>query len=78
MNWMNRFKKKGARKESKLGIKTKGVMFRSIYEWELPRPIPQNSVEPDHGCKSGIYFDNACDNVTLTLNNLTQTSQKPC
>ena len=37
---------------------------------KLPQPIPRNSVEPDHGCTSGIYFDNAGDNVTLT-------SQKP-
>ena len=38
---------------------------------ELPRPIPRNSVESDHGCTSRIYFDNVGDNVTLT-------SQKPC
>ena len=38
---------------------------------ELPPPIPQNSVESDHGCTSRIYFDNAGDNVTLT-------TQKPC
>ena len=30
---------------------------------ELPRPIPRNSVESDHGCTSRIYFDNAGDNV---------------
>ena len=41
---------------------------------ELPRPIPRNSVESDHGCTSRIYFDN----VTLTLYNVTLTSQKPC
>ena len=34
---------------------------------ELHRPIPQNSVESDHGRTSRIYFDNAGDNVTLTL-----------
>ena len=42
---------------------------------ELPRPIPRNSVESDHGCTSRIYFDNAGDNVTLALNNATLTSQ---
>ena len=45
---------------------------------ELPRPIPRNSVESDHGCTSRIYFDNDGDNVTLTLYNVTLTSQKPC
>ena len=45
---------------------------------ELPRPIPHNSVESDHGCTSGIYFDNAGDNLTLTINTVTLTSQKPC
>ena len=44
---------------------------------ELSRPIPRNSVESDHGCSSRIYFDNAGDNVTLTLYNVTLTSQKP-
>ena len=43
---------------------------------ELPRPIPRNSVESDHGCTSRIYFDNAGDNVTLTLYNVTLTSKK--
>ena len=45
---------------------------------ELPRPIPQNSVESDHGCTSRIYFDKAGDNVTLTLYKVLLTSQKPC
>ena len=45
---------------------------------ELPRPILQNSVESDHGCTSRIYFDNAGDNMTLTLYNVTLTSQKLC
>ena len=48
------------------------------FQSELPRPIPRNSVESDHGCTSGIYFDNAGDAVTLTLYNVTLTSQKPC
>ena len=32
---------------------------------ELPRAIPRNSLESDHGCTSRIYFDNAGVNVTL-------------
>ena len=43
---------------------------------ELPRPIPRNSVESDHGCTSRIYFDNADDDVPLTLYNVPLTSQK--
>ena len=43
---------------------------------ELPRPIPRNSVESDHGCTSSIYFDNAGDNVTMTLYKVALTSQK--
>ena len=55
------------------------VLFCScVGQSELPRPIPRNSVESDHGCTSRIYFDNAGDNVTLTLYNVTLTSQKPC
>ena len=60
-------------------------VFKSLYYSELPLPIPQNSVESDHGCTSRVYFDNAGDNVTLTLYNVTLTlynvtltSQKPC
>ena len=45
---------------------------------ELPRPIPRYSVESDHGCTSRIYFDNAGDNVTLTVYNVTLTSHIPC
>ena len=45
---------------------------------ELPRLIPRNSVKSDHGCTSRIYFDKAGVNVTLTLYNMTLTSQKPC
>ena len=33
-----------------------------------------NSMESDLGCTSRVYFDN----VTLTLHNMTRTSQKPC
>ena len=40
--------------------------------------IARNSVESDHGCISRIYFDNAGDNVTLTLYTVTLMSQKPC
>ena len=42
---------------------------------ELIRPIPQNSMVKDLGCASKIYFDNAGDDVTLTLYNVTLTSQ---
>ena len=45
---------------------------------ELPQPIPRNSLESDHGRTSRIYFDNAVDNMTLTLYYVTLTSQKPC
>ena len=44
---------------------------------ELPWPILRNSVESDHKIYSRIYFDNADDNVTLTLYNVTLMSQKP-
>ena len=46
--------------------------------WEMPRPIPRNSVESDRECTSRIYFNNAGGKVTLTLYNVTLTSQKPC
>ena len=49
-----------------------------FFQSELPRPIPRNSVESDHGCTSRIYFDNVGDNVALTLYSVTLTSQKPC
>ena len=45
---------------------------------ELPRPIPWNSVESDHGCTSRIYFYNTGDNVTLMLYSVTLVSRKPC
>ena len=45
-----------------------------ILQSELPRPIIQNSVESDQGCTSRIYFDNAGDNMTLTLYNVTLTN----
>ena len=54
---------------------TKGYRIRQS---ELPRSIPQNSVESDHGCTSRIYFDNAGDDVTLTIYNVTLKSQNPC
>ena len=44
----------------------------------LAWPIPQYSVELDHGCTSRIYFDNADDNMKLTLYNVTLTPRKPC
>ena len=48
------------------------------FQSELPWPIPQKSVESDHGCTSRIFFDYAGDNVTLTLYKVTLTSQTPC
>ena len=41
-----------------------------LQQSELPQPIPRNSVESDYGCRSRIYFDNADDNMTLTLYNV--------
>ena len=49
-----------------------------LYQSELPRPIPRNSMESDQGCTSRIYFDNVGDNVTLTLYNVMLATQKPC
>ena len=54
------------------------VVWVVVVQSELPQPIPRNSVESDNGCTSRIYFDNADDNVMLTLYNVTLTSQKPC
>ena len=56
---------------------TSGTRGIRLGQSELPRLIPRNSVEPDHECTSRIYFDNACNNVTLTLDNVTLTSQSP-
>ena len=53
-------------------------MITRCNQLELPRPIPRNSVESDHGCISRIFFDNADDNVMLTSYNVTLTSKKPC
>ena len=39
--------------------------------------IMRNSMESDHGCTLRIYFNNANDNMTLTLYNVTLTSRKP-
>ena len=44
------------------------------HQLELPRPISWNSVESGIECTLRIYSDS----VTLTLHNLTLTSQKPC
>ena len=52
-------------------------LHNHITQSELPRPIPRKSVESDHGSTSRICFDNAGDNVTLTLYNVMLTSQKP-
>ena len=51
-----------------------GKPMRSWFQSELPRSIPWNSVESDLGCTSSNYFDN----VTLTIHNVTLTSQKLC
>ena len=59
-------------------IKKYHARFTCAKQMELPRPIPRNSVASDHGCTSRIYFDNAGDNMTLTLYNVTLTSRKPC
>ena len=48
------------------------------HQSELPRPILRNSVESDQGCTSRIYFDNASENVTLTLYNVMLTPKKSC
>ena len=45
---------------------------------DLPWSIPRNLVESDLRCTSRIYFDDVADNVTMTLHNVTLTSQKPC
>ena len=54
------------------------IWVTEVNQLELPWPIPRNSVESDQGCTSRIYFENAGDNKTLTLYNVTRTSQKPC
>ena len=54
------------------------ITYMYLSQSELPRPIPRISMESDHGCTSRIYFDNAGDNVTMRLYNVTVTSQKPC
>ena len=47
-------------------------MYTSMFnQSELPRPIPLNAVESDHGCPSRIYYDNAGDRVTPKFYNLT-------
>ena len=45
---------------------------------ELPWPILRNSTESNHGCTSRTYFENAGDNVALTLYNVTLMSQILC
>ena len=55
-----------------------GSYFNSLFQQsELARPIPRYSVESDLGCTSRINFDDADDNVTLTLY-MTLTLQKTC
>ena len=57
-------------------IAKKSESFHQKRQSKLPRPIPRNSLESDHGCTSRIYSDNASDNVALTLYNVPLTSQK--
>ena len=52
--------------------------YRSLTRTGSIGTASANSVESEHGCTSRIYFDNAGDNVTLTLYNVTLTSQKTC
>ena len=52
------------------------VFPEHTHQSELPRPILRNSVESDQGCTSRIYFDNASENVTLTLYNVMLTPKK--
>ena len=65
-------------KAKKVNLIQKHVIVVLTCQSELPRPIPRNSVDSDHGCISRIYFDNVGDNETLTLYNVTLTSTKPC
>ena len=69
----------GSCKSNESGLSTTFMHF-VLYQMqsELARPIPRKSVKSDHGCTSRIYFDNAGDNVTLTLYSVILTSQKPC
>ena len=57
-----------------MASKWESFIFTCNSQLELPLPIPCNSVESDTGCTSRIYFDI----VTLSLYNVTPTSQKPC
>ena len=59
-------------------VQTVRIQIKAYIQSGLPRPIPLNSVESDQGCTSRIFFDNAGDNVTLTLYNVALVSQKPC
>ena len=52
--------------------------LRTIDSIGTASEIPRNSGESDQGCSSMIYFDNAGDNVALTLYNVMLTSQKSC
>ena len=60
-----------------------GIHNRSVDCNQSPQKLASigtalaNSVESDHRCTSRNYFDNAGDNVTLTLYSVTMTSQKP-
>ena len=66
----------------RVNLKTFGPAYDTygicLNQWELPRPIPRNSFESDHGCISRNYLNNKCDNMTMTLCSVKLTSQKPC
>ena len=57
-----------------MASKWESFIFTCNSQLELPLQIPCNSVESDTGCTSRVYFDI----VTLTLYDVTPTSQKPC
>ena len=52
------------------------LLFTLESQSELPQRIPRRSVESDLGCTSRLYFDNAGDNMTLMLQNVTLTLHK--
>ena len=41
--------------------------YHFVTQSGLPRQIPRNSMESDHGCTSWIYFNNVSDNVMLMI-----------
>ena len=41
--------------------------YHLVTQSGLPRQIPRNTMESDHGCTSWIYFNNVGDNVMLMI-----------